>query len=1091
MRLLPYALGRDLTLAPTSNARLRGNGRTRAAIALALATLTASTSGIVAPSAFADSAPNVTVLPAAPRFSPRATSILNAGETGYLLAQEGDNRLLWIDYATGSASPLAVTLPGAPRYDFERGWWDYPQPGLNIEGGGYYGDGSDTVALYSPIPAPHVTLQKGAGAVFADVVLPEGQAYVGTFGDTVLSRTGEADAPTGYHLLRYEAGQVTDTPITGFPEGAVLGGIEDADAKSLIVKYKESAQETESRWRIVDLVDGVARPLPDRPVPGASWQVNSFRLGAATILRNGDTLLDRAAPDTVIRTIDSGLVSYNSTVVPVGTAVVAVQPQNAGNNEYRGSQLWQIPEEGESLAPPVLRQAYAQVVLAPDGTALVAGAKTAEDRGDIDWAVHRLVPTGDGGVEARRVRTVAPMPARVYGLSLGAGVLTTAENSTYYQPGDYYGVYRSTWLSSAGQPQPLRTTVDGLLRTGGGNCATFISDRCVSLVASGDGFHGQRTAADNGGYTLLYRNGESGWGPRIDTGGDQVQDLSGRFGVTVTGVTGDSPSVVEFKPPTGGTVLRNTDSALAAVWGSTLWSVARDSSTITSKALPSGAAGASFTTANACVPTELQAAGRWVYWSCEDSEWGPEAGSGVYDRLTKRTMRVPGRNIRNILLGDGYLVRQSGEGLRLFDLHAGLPTTGSVPQRVLVSAAELGPNNKPGLGWTVDRFGGHLAYAGDDQRVRIVGTGVPAPAVSVIDSVVGGSTFNLATDAPRWSGTWWASKPTGAWRLSLTESATGTVVRTVSGTEARGRINATWDGKNDSGQVVRNGAYVWTLTAKPADGVGADLTVTGSVTVSGAPVPLPAWRDFSGDGKGDLLALTSAGALTMRTGTGAGGLGTGTSATGWPSASMVVPFGDLSGDRCNDVLVRSSAGVLTRYDGGCGKAFSPSGTRLTIGSGWQAYNMLTSPGDLTGDGRADLLARTPAGELWMYAADGAGKFKGRVRLGGGWQAYNALAGTGDLNGDKAGDLLARDTTGTLWRYYGNGKGALGGRVKLGGGWQVYNALAGVGDITGDGRTDLVARDAAGVLWRYNGTGAGTLSTRVTIGGGWQMYKSLF
>ena len=244
-----------------------------------------------------------------------------------------------------------------------------------------------------------------------------------------------------------------------------------------------------------------------------------------------------------------------------------------------------------------------------------------------------------------------------------------------------------------------------------------------------------------------------------------------------------------------------------------------------------------------------------MYWSCEDSEWGPEVGSGVYDRLTKRTMRVPGRNIRNVLLGDGYLVRQSGEGLQLFDLHAGLPTTGStVPQRLLVSAADLGPNNKPRLGWTVDRFGGHVAYAGDDERVRIVGTGVPAPTISVIDSVVGGSTFNLATAAPRWSGTWWTSKPTGAWQLALKESATGTVVRTVSGAEARGRVDAAWDGKNTSGKIVRNGVYVWTLTAKPADGVGADLTVTGSVNVTGgAPAQLPAWRDVSGDGKGDLL----------------------------------------------------------------------------------------------------------------------------------------------------------------------------------------------------------------------------------------------
>ncbi|MFF3243361.1 FG-GAP-like repeat-containing protein [Streptomyces sp. NPDC002870] len=266
--------------------------------------------------------------------------------------------------------------------------------------------------------------------------------------------------------------------------------------------------------------------------------------------------------------------------------------------------------------------------------------------------------------------------------------------------------------------------------------------------------------------------------------------------------------------------------------------------------------------------------------------------------------------------------------------------------------------------------------------------------------------------------------------------------------------------------------------------------VRAATTAAVAPKPLPKWRDFSGDGKGDLLALTSGGTLAVRTGTGTGGLGTGVSATGWPSSSLVVPFGDLSGDKCNDLLVRNSSGALTRYDGGCGKAFSPSGPKLALGTGWNIYNTLTSPGDLTGDGRADLLARTPAGELYLYADGGAGKLKARVKIGSGWQIYNSVVGAGDLNGDTFGDLLARDTAGVLWRYYGTGKGTLSARVKSGPGWQIYNSVAGVGDITGDGKADLVARDTAGVLWRYNGTGTGTFVARVKIGPGWQTYKAL-
>ncbi|MEU9199304.1 VCBS repeat-containing protein [Streptomyces sp. NPDC048332] len=278
---------------------------------------------------------------------------------------------------------------------------------------------------------------------------------------------------------------------------------------------------------------------------------------------------------------------------------------------------------------------------------------------------------------------------------------------------------------------------------------------------------------------------------------------------------------------------------------------------------------------------------------------------------------------------------------------------------------------------------------------------------------------------------------------------------------------------------------VWT------DATGDYTSQVRTATTAAVPdKPVPKWRDFSGDGKGDLLALTSGGVLTVRTGTGTGDLRTGASATGWPATSTVVPFGDLSADGCNDVLVRSSAGVLTRYAGSCGKAFVPNGTRLTIGSGWQIYNVLSAPGDLTGDGRTDLVARTPDGELWRYADDGKGKLTARVKIGNGWKIYNTLVGVGDLNGDKHGDLLARDTAGVLWRYDGTGKGAFAARTRIGGGWQGYNSLASVGDITGDGKADLVARDAAGVLWRYDGTGKGLFGYRTRIGGGWQMYKTL-
>ncbi|MFE7385536.1 FG-GAP-like repeat-containing protein [Streptomyces zhihengii] len=312
-------------------------------------------------------------------------------------------------------------------------------------------------------------------------------------------------------------------------------------------------------------------------------------------------------------------------------------------------------------------------------------------------------------------------------------------------------------------------------------------------------------------------------------------------------------------------------------------------------------------------------------------------------------------------------------------------------------------------------------------------------------------------------------------------------------------------------------AYRWKADGRPVEGatgatwrvpaslLGADISVEVTASKAGRPdgtaesaaqTVTAARRDHTGtggrpDGPGDLLTLTSGGVLAFRHGALPGTFTGTTGASGWSAKVTAVPFGDMNGDGCNDVLVRMTDGTLRAYRPGCGQAVAPSSPHSVLGGGWGAYDVLTSPGDITGDGRADLIARTPAGDLYRYEDDGNGKLTPRVRLGGGWQIFNTVVGAGDITGDGRGDLLARDTAGALWRYDGTGSGNFAARVKLGTGWQIFNTLVGAGDITGDGRGDLVARDTAGVLWRYAGTGSGNFAGRVQIGGGWQTYASLF
>ncbi|WP_265590176.1 FG-GAP-like repeat-containing protein [Streptomyces fagopyri] len=1035
------------------------------------------------------------VLPAAPRAVPRATQILNAGTSGFLWAQEGDDRLLWTDYATGAATALEQRLDVPVQYDIDSGYFREAASSRP----GYYGDGSDTVALYSEEDS-QVTLLQGAGASGGTTVVPvpEYHTYQGTFGSTVVTSTSGVNGnPNAYQLWRVEdGGGVGQTPVTGLPDGAGNIVVDDGDARSVILRY-DTDEDSWGHWGIVDLATGAFSTLPDRVDPEDGWEVTGFRLGADSVLRlrsgrGKADVYDRDDLSAPARTFDTGALSYEAAYGIVGDKLLGVEPVSPGDNKYRGQPLWALTSDGtDTDLIKVMDPAAHQIVQAPDGSVLVAGAEQYVEQGDLDWGVHRIALATDGSLTRSRLSAVRPMPARINGLSLGSGILTTADNSTLYEPGTIIGAYRSTWLTTSGTPGVARTTVDGLVSGRDGDCAADAT-RCIPMFADGTGRHGRRDATESG-LTMLRTNGATAWGPTLDTGDDspELNDLSGRYAV-IDGASSGDQYISEFPDGSAGKVLQERDGVAAAVWGNTLWSGAATGGKVTATRLPSGTVVESFTTRNGCTPSSLQAVGRWVYWTCVDS-WGDVQGSGVYDRAAKRTATAPAGRV---LLGDGYLVQHIGgtnsdSGLTLFDLHGGLPSSGSstdLPSRKLVNWTELGRYGTGVSGirtsWTVDRFGGGVAYADDEQRVHLVPTGVPASALSAIDSTV--------TSGPAsWSGTWWLSKPAASWKATVRHKASGATVRTVSGSAARGLLKAAWDGKDSAGRLVTNGAYTWTLTAQPADGQGAALTISGTIAVTAGAA---ARRDYAGnDGVGDVLTLNSSGTLTIQRGTGTGTLGSKVSGAGWPTTARFVPFGDLSGDRCNDVLVRLSSGALRAYRPACGKAATPSTPYTSLEpSDWGQYDVLTSPGDVSGDGRPDLIARNAStGTVYLYKGTSTGKLSARVKLYDNWKTYKKVVGAGDLNGDGIDDLLAQDKSNILYRYEGTGRGTFKARVKVFSNWGAsYNAVVGVGDITGDGRADLVSRDTSGNLYRNNGDGKGSFGGRTKIATGWQGYKAV-
>ncbi|CAL9296359.1 trypsin-like serine protease [Streptomyces olindensis] len=146
-------------------------------------------------------------------------------------------------------------------------------------------------------------------------------------------------------------------------------------------------------------------------------------------------------------------------------------------------------------------------------------------------------------------------------------------------------------------------------------------------------------------------------------------------------------------------------------------------------------------------------------------------------------------------------------------------------------------------------------------------------------------------------------------------------------------------------------------------------------------------------------------------------------ADNWTTRTRIITPGDVTGDYLPDLLSVDSAGVMWIYPGKGNGTFAP---RVKVGSGWNQYNSVRGHGDFTGDGRTDLIARSKTGGyIYLYKGTGSagtGAFSGRIKVRT-WSSttYNAFDATGDITGDGKADFLARTPGGTLYLYAGTGK----------------------------------------------------------------------
>ncbi|MEU7075471.1 FG-GAP-like repeat-containing protein [Streptomyces narbonensis] len=1029
--------------------------RPRTRIAVLATTLLASAVGL-SPAVVAEASPIVGIdqLDIAPnwRAVPRQVTVTAAGPTGYVHETED---------------------PARSGRELE--WTDFTDPAKSVPLG--YGEVNPAFAQ-SGTGGRYLYVQRGIGVhALRDLETgtersldwPRDAGYRGLLGDRLLFQQYASEdlaSTTGYHLVSAADPNGASTPVTGWPEGADLheARLVAGDGSVAVLRFGRSGDPAASGWSdlgVVDLGTGRMTVVPaDTPVGDggvvAPVAVSPDRIAWLDTNRTVH-VRQRAAltgPEQTI-VLPEGL--GTSRIALVGDWILALG-EASGTDAALKRKLVALHPDGRTKT--LLDKAEAELTQIAGGGVTVVGGTSSSD-----WSVFKAVPAKDGGAPLlEKLGRVEPLPAEVRSLALGAGRLSTLEVDTRMGSGFYGRTPLPVGPVHTGHPQSLWAGAE-----------TKRMESSTPLFDSGDGRTVYLARDDYQPLEVTARTSD-GQVRRVPTGemNGRIADVFGRRAVFQGGgrtlvADLDSQSVV-----------RDTQSsAPVALWGDTLYSGTATAGEVTRTDLATNKDLGKVATGAACVPTELQAsAGRWLYWACRASQT-----RGVVDLRTNTRLQLSPGTDTSALLGDGYVVDwDSQRYLRLQDL---TKVSGGKPAvRTLVDSAPVWGERREH--WTVDRFGGAVAYKDARQLVHVVWPGVPTSGLTAASSKVP-ATMRLQDG---WKAYWTLSKPSSYWQLTVRDTHSGNPVRSYAGGETRSRIDVSWDGRTAAGKPVANGRYTWHLQANTADGQGSDLSLTGTVTVSGGQ---PAWRDMAGnDTQGDLLVMDTAGLVSMYKGTGYSGLSARIAGTGakFPTASLLVPFGDVNADGCADVLVRVGD-QLRAYRPGCGKVVSASSPYTSVGSGWGQYDVLTSSGDANGDGFTDLIARqTTTGDMYFYAGTADHRMKPRVRIGTNWKLYKKIAGAGDLNGDGRGDLLGVDAAGVLWRYYGTATGGVTPRVSVGSGWGVYTSLVGVGDISGDGCADLVARDTAGRLYDYDGTCRGPYGSRMLIGGGWNAFKSL-
>ena len=263
--------------------------------------------------------------------------------------------------------------------------------------------------------------------------------------------------------------------------------------------------------------------------------------------------------------------------------------------------------------------------------------------------------------------------------------------------------------------------------------------------------------------------------------------------------------------------------------------------------------------------------------------------------------------------------------------------------------------------------------------------------------------------------------------------------------------------------------------------------------------------DVNGDGKADLIGFGLDGVyVALSTGTGFSPISRWTTSFdlshGWTVAQFVRTVGDVDGDGRDDLVGFGQDGVYVALALNPGPGFSAISrwtTSFDLSHGWTVAQFVRSVGDISGDGRDDLVG---FGQDGVYVATSTGssfspisRWTTSFDLSHGWTVAQYARTVGDVSGDGKADLVGFGQDGV---YVARSNGSSFSPISrwtqsfdLSHGWTVSQYVRTVGDVNGDGRADLVGFGLDGVYAALStGSGFSPISLRTIdfsyAGQGW-------